>query len=174
MVEVKTQDSLNIRDTAVDNESQKSESQVINGITYVHTFDGHPSEKLRDVHNSNLLALIFATILSIFFFFYYVSALGLTLFAVFGTFVPLALNYTWLGIDYEHKLRSIRNYNAMIALFVVIGLLACFQFGLVIYVGETMFSDPLSTGGESASYQVFAMWVTENLFCMTVSLCNMW
>ena len=143
-------------------------------MTYVQTYDGHPSSKLRDIHNSNLIALIFATILSFLFFVYYFNCVGFALFAVFGMFLPIAINYTWIGVHYDHKLRSIRRYNMMIGMFVILGLLLVFQFGLVIFACETMFSDPLSTGGYSASYQIAAMWVTENLFLMTVGLVNMW
>ena len=143
-------------------------------MIYVQTYDGHPSPRLRFIHNFNLIALIFATILSFLFFVYYVNCVGFALFAVFGMFLPIAINYTWIGVHYDHKLRSIRRYNMMIGLFVILGLLLVFQFGLVIFAAETMFTDPMSTGSSSASYQIAAMWVTENLFLITVGLVNMW
>ena len=100
---------------------------------------------LRDHHNSNVLFLLLATTYDIAFFVYYCSSVYVALFSVFGTFIPLVLNYVWVMVDYERKLKSIRNYNGVIGLFIYLGILAAFQFGLLMFLGFSVFEGGMST-----------------------------
>ena len=142
------------------------------GVHYVKTFDGHPSMSLRDNHNANVIFLLLASAFDIAFFVYYCQSAAIVLFAIFGMFLPLILNYVWLLVDYEKKLKSIRNYNAVIGLFIYLGLLGTFQFGLLLFLGFSVFEGGMSTT-TSPSYQMGAMWVTENLFLMLVASLSM-
>ena len=93
---------------------------------FVVTCDGHPTPRLRDVHNSNVILLLFASFFDFMFFTYYMTSTIYVLWSVFAYGIPLGLNYSWLIVSYETKMRSIRDYNMMIALFVVAGILAAF------------------------------------------------
>ena len=160
-------DSLNKDDI----ESLPSRSSAL-GVQYVKTFDGHPSMSLRDLHNANVLFLLLSTVFAIAFFVYYVTSAYTVLFSIFGMFVPIILNYVWLLVDYDKKLHSIRNYNGVIALFIYLGLLGAFQFGLLLFLGFSIFEGGISTT-TAASYQMGAMWTTENLFLMLVAGLNL-
>ena len=113
-----------------------------------------------------------ATTFSIAFFVYYVTSGYAVLFSIFGMFIPVILNYLWLLVDYDKKLSSIRNYNTVIALFIYMGLVGAFQFGLLLFLGFSIFEGGLSAT-TSASYQMGAMWITENLFFMMVAALNL-
>ena len=93
-------------------------------MIYVTTCDGHPSVELRDAHNSNIIVLLFATAFNIAFLVYYLSSVAYVVGTIVACVLPICLNYAWLMVSYELKLKSIRNLNAVIGLFIVLGIIA--------------------------------------------------
>ena len=102
---------------------------------------------------------------------YYIQSWPIDLYVVLVCGIPIILNFIWLLVSYEHKLKSIEDYNYLTALFVVLGIFGFFQFGMLVFFLITMFSGGLSDTG-STSYAMGAMWVTENLFLSLVFLLN--
>ena len=146
--------NLSKRSLNEDLESQRSEDddkQEKRSHVFVVTCDGHPTPELRNIHNSNVIILLFATLLDILMFGYYINSIAFVLWGIFGQLVPLTFNYIWLLISYENKLKSIREYNYVIGLYIVMGMLGAFQLGLAVFLFCAIFTGGLSSG-TSASY----------------------
>ena len=128
-MEIETNYKMNESQDGVDDENQAKKQTV-----FVVTCDGHPTPRLRDIHNSNVLLLIFATFFDFIFFSYYAGSTTYMLFSIFGFGIPLGLNYTWLLVSYERKMRYIGDYNLVILLFVIAFLLGAMYLGFAVLV----------------------------------------
>ena len=115
------------------------------------TCDGHPNEDLRNIHNLNISLLLYATAFDVAMLTYYITSWPIVLFVIFGCFLPIFMNLSWLLISYESKLKSLRNPNGITAFYTIVGLIMVFTFGCLIFFSLTMFSGGLSEDS-SASF----------------------
>ena len=78
------------------------------------------------MHNWNATVLLYAVALNIAMMTYYIQSWPVDLYVVLVCGVPIIANFTWLMMSYEHKLRSIEDYNYLTAGYVVLGILGFF------------------------------------------------
>ena len=138
---------------------------------YVVTCDGHPNLELRDIHKSNVIILLYATAIDIALLVFYFQSWPIIVFGLFCSLVPILMNYAWLVLSYELKLKSIRSSNAITVFIIALSLIAVFQFGMFIFLCITVFSGGLSQSSAS-SYQMGSMWISENFFFTSTCLLN--
>ena len=57
---------------------------------------------------------------------YYIESWPIDLYVVLVCGIPIVFNFIWLMVSYEHKLKSIENYNYLTAGFIVLGIIGFF------------------------------------------------